>query len=229
MTGRPCGVVNLGIEEFVTREGPPVPRAVQAAAGRLECCAARDIRSLEARWILPGRLESAVAGWLERFPGEAEIREDRYLIDRHQHGISAKVRAGTAFEVKVHQGSPGVLKVAGGTLGRMEYWRKWSFPCDRVCLGDAGSADWLPVRKRRRISRFSLTGGETGCAVELAEVSVREQDWWSLGFEATGPDDLLRGEFEAVMAHVFARPAPDGVEFGLDNSRSYAEWLRDPV
>ena len=61
-------------------------------------------------------------------------------------------------------------------------------------------------------------------AVELTEVSMGGQAWWSLGFEATGPASLLRGGLEAAAELVFAQALP-GVEFGIDNSRSYAEWL----
>lgn len=225
MGGKICRAVSLDTTDPVACEGRPVSCAAQMAAGRLGSQVVGGIRSLEARWILPGRIESAVAGWLARFPGEAEMREDVYLVDPHLDGISAKVRAGTAFEVKAYQGSPGVLEVAGRALGRMEYWRKWAFPWDRRVLEEVGPAGWVPVRKRRRISRFSLVGGESGCAVELTQVRVREQDWWSLAFEATARDGLLRSEFEAVTARVFARPAPDLAELGLHNSLSYADWL----
>ena len=34
------------------------------------------LRTLEVRWLLPGRLDAAVAGWFGRFPAEAESRED---------------------------------------------------------------------------------------------------------------------------------------------------------
>jgi hypothetical protein len=39
------------------------------------------VRSLEVRWILPGQLEAAVAGWFGRFPARTESREDTYLLD----------------------------------------------------------------------------------------------------------------------------------------------------
>ena len=55
--------------------------------------------------------------------------------------------------------------------------------------------------------------------------STRGQDWWSLGFEATGPRDLLRSELEATAALVFAEALPGGMEAGPDESRSYAKWL----
>jgi len=61
--------------------------------------------------------------------------------------------------------------------------------------------------------------------VELTEVRARGQDWWTVGFEATGPTDLLRRELEATAALVFAQDLPGGVQLGPDSSRSYAEWL----
>ena len=93
-----------------------------------------------------------------------------------------------------------------------------------------------PVRKRRRITRFPLASGpilapapglagEPQCEVELTEVRTRGQDWWTLGFEATGPPSLLRSALQATAALVFAHALPGGVEPGLDESRSYAEWL----
>ena len=68
--------------------------------------------------------------------------------------------------------------------------------------------------------------GDLACAVELTEIRTGGEAWWSLGFEATGPADLLRRALQATAALVFARPLPGGVELGTDNSRSYAEWLR---
>jgi hypothetical protein len=82
-----------------------------------------------------------------------------------------------------------------------------------------GSGDppgWTPVRKRRRISRFSsasqqiVTGGpelraQPECTVELTEVRTRGQHWWTLGFEATGPASLLRSELQAAAPRV-SRP-----------------------
>ena len=113
-------------------------------------------------------------------------------------------------------------------------WR--GAPCGQPSQGSGEVIGWRPVHKRRRIGWFSLAsepvlarvpalGGEPGCAVELTEVHARGEDWWTLGFEATGPADLLRGELEATAALVFAQALPGGVAFGTDDSRSYAEWL----
>jgi hypothetical protein len=197
------------------------------------------VRSLEVRWIFPGPLETTVAEWFGRFPARTESREDTYLLDPQLPGLSVKVRGGEALEVKVYHGSPGVLDLPGRARGRLESWQKWSFPFSPLRPGSADPPGWRPVRKRRRISRFSLAsrqivarapglGQEPRCEVELTEVHTGGRDWWTLGFEATGPADLLRSELQATAALVFAHPLPGGVEPGPDESRSYAEWLLQP-
>jgi hypothetical protein len=195
------------------------------------------VGSLELRWIFPGRLETEVAGWFARFLAGTESREDIYLLDPRLRGLSVKIRGGAALEVKVYRGSPGILEVAGRARGRMEAWQKWSFPISPLRQGSGTPAGWRPVRKRRRVSRFLHPGGrivapatglghEPGCKVELTEVHMGGQDWWTLGFEATGPAELLRGELQATAALVFAQALPGGVEPGTDDSRSFAQWLR---
>ena len=190
----------------------------------------------ELTWIFPGQLTAAVARWFGRFPAGVESREDTYLLDPPLPGLSVKVRGGGALEVKVFRGSPGMLEVAGRARGRMESWHKWSFPFRPLSQHRAGLAGWRPVRKRRRISRFSSASGqmvalaaglgdEPRCEVELTEVRTGGQDWWTLGFEATGPADLLRSELQAAATLAFAQALPRGVQPGPDESSSYAQWL----
>jgi hypothetical protein len=61
--------------------------------------------------------------------------------------------------------------------------------------------------------------------VELTAVRARGQDGRTLGFEAAGPADLLRGELQAAAALVFAQALPGGAQPGPDKSRSCARWL----
>jgi hypothetical protein len=197
---------------------------------------AEGVRSLEVRWIFPGQLEAAVAGWFGRFPARTESREDTYLLDPRLRGLSVKVRGAAALEVKVYRGSPGILEVGGRARGRMQAWQKWSFPMSPLRPDSSDLPGWRPVRKRRRISQFSPVsrpvatqatglGHEPRCAVELTEVRTGGQDWWTLGFEATGPEDALRNALQATAALVFAQALPGRVEPGPDESRSYMEWL----
>ena len=192
--------------------------------------------SLEVRWILPGPLEPAVAGWFGRYPAEIAARQDAYLLNPELRGLSVKVRVGTALEVKVYHGSPGTLEVAGLARGRLESWQKWSFPVAMLSQDDRWLPGWTVIRKSRRITGFWLANGqivaavpgpatEPGCAVELTEIHVGSQAWWSLGFEATGPVDLIRSTLERAAALIFAQAPPGDVELGLSQCRSYAEWL----
>jgi len=212
-----------------------VPEQRAATAWALDSPGAEGIRSLELRWILPGQLPDATASWFDRFPAVVESRLDVYLPPLG--GLSVKVRGGGPFEVKVYRGSPGILDVPGRAHGRMEYWQKWSFPFDPPAQHGDEPEGWNKVHKTRRVSRFSLSGEssrtvspgrseEPGCAVELTKVRVGGEDWWTLGFEATGPAETLRPELEAAAALVFAQTPPAGLKFGIDDCRSYAEWLR---
>jgi hypothetical protein len=62
--------------------------------------------------------------------------------------------------------------------------------------------------------------------VELTDVHVGGEAWWTLGFEATGPRDVLRSELETAAALVFAMALPGGLELDIDDSRSYGQWLQ---
>jgi hypothetical protein len=194
------------------------------------------VGSLEVRWIFPGQIETAVAEWFGRFPAETQSREDIYLVDPQLRRLSVKVRGGVALEVKVYRGSPGILDLPGRACGRMQSWQKWSFPFSPLGQDSGDLPGWRPVRKRRRISRFSVASGpvpiqapgldhEPRCAVELTEVRTPGQDWWTLGFEAAGPGDRLRSALQATAALVFAQAMPGRAEPGPEESRSYAEWL----
>lgn len=197
-------------------------------------------RTLEVRWFFPGLLEPRVAAWMGRFPAEMESREDSYLLDPPLPGLSVKIRAGRALEVKTYRGSPGILDVPGRARGHLESWQKWSFPLGPRDRDSGDAPGWKRVCKTRWVSRFSLVNGrratdpaglagQPGCAVELTDVRAGGEAWWSLGFEAAGPTGLLRGQLEYTAALVFAQAMPDGIQPRTENSRSYAEWLGQQV
>jgi hypothetical protein len=204
--------------------GPPGPLVIQA------------LSTAEVRWVLPGQLDAAAAGWFARFPAGMESREDAYLVHPVLRGLAVKIRAGRVLEVKSYEGSLGILDTAGRARGRIECWRKWSFPFGPLGPDSTGPPSWTVVHKRRRMSRFRLAGGRlmaqaaeraTGpqCVVELTEVRSGGQAWWSLGFEATGPAGLLRRTLEGTAALIFAQPPPGDAELDLSHSQSYPEWL----
>lgn len=194
------------------------------------------VSSLEARWMFPGTLDTAVASWFSRFPAETQTYEDIYLLDLPLPGLSVKIRSGQAFQVKAYRGNRGMLEVTGRARGTLQSWQKWSFPLGPHS-GDASLPEGcISVFKTRHVSHFLLTGGravtgdlppagQPACSVDLAQARAHGQPWWTLGFEATGPADTLRTILQAAAARVFDQPLPGRAEPGPDNASSYPDWL----
>jgi hypothetical protein len=193
------------------------------------------VDSLEVRWIAAGPVVTAMRDWFAPFPAGTEARDDAYLLLPRLAGLSVKLRDRVSLEVKSYLGSPGVLDLPHRCRGRLEYWRKSSFRCDPLDQSEVLPAGWSMVGKRRLRTWFPMAAGEdpaafsaaaaqAGCAVELTQAQLRGEPWWSVGFEATGPAGLLRGALQHAADLMFAQPPP-GVDFSLDTSRSYADWL----
>ena len=175
--------------------------------------------------------------WFGALGADVEHREDVYLIDERIRGISVKIRGGSQLDLKVARGTRGVLEVDGRAAGEMESWQKWAFPLPSGLGRDIESPEWITVGKIRHIRRFShddgvpfertLDGADAPwCAVELTDVSVDDEPWWTLGFEATGPAEALQGTIDAAAALVFGERIPDTEVLTANDSMSYMEWLR---
>ena len=195
------------------------------------------VRSLEVRWIFPGQLEAAVAGWFGRFPAGTESREDTYLLDPRWRGLSVKVRGGGALEVKAYRGSPGILEVAGtrprapGVLAEVVLslqpappGRRAARPAGRRSArgGASAGSHWPAGRSWRAPQGRAASRGARWNSPRSAPVARTGGPWAS---RRPAPPDLLRSALEATAALVFAQALPGGVEPGPDDSRSYAEWL----
>lgn len=190
--------------------------------------------TLEVRWILPGRVDAATVGWFTRLATATESRVDSYLLNPRLQDLSVKIRAGSQFDVKAFRGSPGVIEVAGGSMGRMGAWQKWSFPLGPESQPAPNSRAWRRVRKRRMIAWFGASGGPltdtadqgaAQCAVELTDITVGDEPWWTLAFEASGPSSWRRRAVGNAATFAFAEPIPTDITLDLDNSVSYAQWL----
>jgi hypothetical protein len=193
--------------------------------------------SLEVRWIHSGRLPSLLVDRLGPFAERVEVREDWYLTDPVLRNLSLKVRGGVRFDVKVFRHSPGQLALPGGIRGRLEVWEKWSFP-----LADArdplqAGASWTPVEKARRRRSFGsaddglverpLAHAEApGCSLELTDVRIDGEAWWTLALEAVGEPENLHRDLQAVAMTFINDPL--SARFGLDTtaSMSYQQRLR---
>jgi hypothetical protein len=180
--------------------------------------------TLEVRWFGPGRPPDDIARRFDALGAPApEGRVDTYLPLPGTDDLGVKLRdGGTALELKLRQHDFGDTKVAGGVVGNLERWQKWSFPvedatCRAAALGLPTGAQ-VEVEKRRRLVTFLLAPDGSarpaderegdGCSVEITSLVVKDSEWWSLGFEAFGSQDRLADALTA-SAEAFFTGAPD--------------------
>jgi len=198
---------------------------------------ARQELTTEIRWIRQGRLGDDVRAWFARLAPGLETREDDYLITPAMPGLSVKIRGGSSFDVKQHQGAVGALDIPAGGAGRIDSWLKFSFPlsggADLPQVADASG--WRQVRKRRQICVFPAADARrqadsphrNGCSVELTEVQALGDAWWTLGFEARGRGAL--GGIKRAAAIVFGEAPPMIPAFEAEEAMSYSAWINELV
>ena len=82
---------------------------------------------------------------------------------------------------------------------------------------------WRAVDKQRRTVTVPFRG-DAGCRVEIAALRTDGPDWWTVGFEAFGPDaDRTPALTAAVERFLAAVDLPDGLK--ADLSCGYPGWL----
>lgn len=207
----------------------------------------------EVRWFLRGKVQSEIWQWFQQGAAEAEaIREDWYFSLPKQPDLSIKLRQGK-IEIKQRTAKEGIQKLAKGIKGQVEQWEKWSFPLDEAKpLDIAASGAWILVKKERLSQRYVLGAGkkvvkviepshnsqnqnsqsqnsqneqpDQGCTIELAELWVNNQPWYSFGFEAFGQQDTLAETLEQVARQVLADPTFPSMK--AKHSFGYPQWLR---
>lgn len=192
--------------------------------------------TLEVRWIHRGDLPEAMLTWLGPFRDQVEEREDRYLIEPSTSELGVKIKGGVQLDLKALRGSPGELVLPGGVRGRLELWEKWSFPLRADAIPAPGTSTWLALEKVRHRRSFRVVGAGIeerpiseaelpGCTLELTEVTVDDERWWTLGLEAWGDPEELARTLRTTAEALLVGAVPHGVPLGIAESTSYARWL----
>lgn len=196
----------------------------------------------EVRWFLPGPLPEAVVRWFEAAAGARgwEARTDHYVrtaaadLGVKTRGGNPSAGSGQAVEAKRRTARLGEERFTDEAVGRLERWRKWSFPTDTPALsGD----DWVAVHKRRLNCPFAVDAGGVrpvesegdagqGCSLEVSEVQVEGATWWSVCFEAWGGDEVaLPDLLRRTAAHAFGVGDPPALP--AERARGYPAWLAE--
>jgi hypothetical protein len=143
-------------------------------------------RTAEVRWFASGRSPSGLKRRMDDLGAKGpERRRDDYLILPETEALGVKLRdGGVAFELKLRDQDLGEAELPGGVIGRVELWRKWSFPpIDEEATSNGlglPARAWLVVDKARTLIDYPY------CQVELAELRAAGEEWWTLSFEASG-------------------------------------------
>jgi hypothetical protein len=159
---------------------------------------------------------------------------DRYLVDPRTPELGVKIRGALQLDLKIYRGSPGRLRVPVGG-GPLEMWEKWTFPLGESSL-EEDARGWVTLRKARRRRTFALTGtslaerpvgeaGVPGCTLELSDVEVGADTWWTLAFEASGPPETLAHDLRTCAGMLLDSQLPEGITLPPRTSMSYTRWL----
>ena len=198
----------------------------------------------EVRWFGRGDAPAAVRMWFDAgpwLPRAEPSRRDHYL-KTGSDGIGIKLRGGK-LECKRRLESRGPVELAAEIVGRLELWRKWSMTLDAAASQVADvmrpARFWLTTEKRRRLRKFAIDvsgavlevqppeaqseGPAAGCDLELTELAVGRERWWTLGFEAFGEGSDLAETLLKTAQAAFA--GSEGIALAPEASFGYAAWL----
>jgi len=181
--------------------------------------------SLEIRWFCAGKLPQAISSWFQQdeLGGQLqplEEREDVYLYSPGCEYLGIKLRQGR-LEVKWRQAELGIVRLGEQVEGKLEKWGKWlcedptaeSFKLEAV----VGQKSWVSVMKVRSQRLYD------SCSVELTQLSIKGNDWWSLGFETVGAEANQMEKLQTIASLVFK--TYEGAELLAQDSYAYPKWL----
>ncbi|PPS46027.1 hypothetical protein [Chroococcidiopsis sp. TS-821] len=198
------------------------------------------LTTAELRWFYPGKLPQHVSQWFEQeqlgYLPPAEKREDIYLYVPESDFVGIKLRQGR-LEIKWRKAQLGDLQF-GKITGNAEKWAKWlcedasheSFQPQAV----VGKKAWVKIKKVRTQHKYQLSPereviaigidevSDRTCNVELTELEVDRDLWWSLAFEASTTDESLLETLKYVAEWIF-KSYPG--ELHRKNSYAYPTWL----
>ncbi len=190
----------------------------------------------EIRWFSDTVVPAGLVDWFTSGGrmGAEHFRLDVYNVEAAP-GAGVKRRSQTDLEIKVRRSIGPLIEPIPGWRGRVERWRKW-----RPSAGDdfvVGDRRWVEVAKTIHTRAYGYDGvhahpallpdrTRSGCAVELAALSVGAVEAWTFAFEAFGPAHLQHDALvAAAKAVVLKTPVPPDVAAVPHHNLSYPAWL----
>ena len=81
----------------------------------------------------------------------------------------------------------------------------------------------IPDGERQVVAIAGAEITPQGCNIELAEVVLHNEIWWSLAFEIVGINEDSRKALETISKQLFLKGDPPS--FAASDSLSYPDWL----
>lgn len=197
--------------------------------------------SLELRWFRKGVLPKAVVQWFESdllggYLSPPEDHQELYLIIPNCHYLALKVRQ-KGLEVRWRERQLEVMCLGKQCEGIPEKWIKWfcTESLNSLLPTLPGTGQWLEVKKRRsqRVYQMLPNGHLVsvpleipvlqGCNLELTQLQIQGQSWWSLGWEVFGQEAVLPENLQVFGDWIYQKYPERGLKF--EDSYSHAHWL----
>ena len=183
------------------------------------------LSSLEIRWFYAGKLPAAISDWFEQdeLGGKLqppEEREDVYLYSPECEYLGIKLRQ-RRLEIKWRNAELDIVRLEEGVEGKLEKWGKWmcedpsqeSFKPEAVL----GKSSWVSVKKVRLQRLYE------GCAMEITQLNVKGNDWWSVAFETLGAEASKLEQLKTIATQAFE--TYNGSQLQAQDSYAYPRWL----
>jgi len=191
----------------------------------------------ELRWFYLGTIPPEIEEWFPR-NCSLETREDWYLYTPRCDYLGIKLRQ-ERLEVKWRKAELGVLCFGDLIAGKAEKWGKW------LCSDSRGESfqpakisshsTWVNIQKVRRLQNYQILPDasiqpvadndsiDNGCSVEITQLLIQKQSWWSLAFEAVGDYTHLLENLRLTASCLFKDYR--GTKLIAANSYGYPHWL----
>jgi hypothetical protein len=197
-----------------------------------------NFKTIEVRWFYPEVIPVDLLTWWDTL-GEllvADNRTDVYL-QSSSPDVGVKLRQGN-LEVKYRQARLGAMEINGFGSSHVERWLKWICIDDSSSLNPAQFTDrsgWITVAKSRlqrlyqvefgdKIQLRSISKPQAGAAaIEVTQLQVEQQIWWTIACEYLGDNlDLDRQFLPLVNTLLLACPISHS---DRSISGGYPQWL----
>ncbi|MBD2345345.1 hypothetical protein [Anabaena subtropica] len=201
------------------------------------------LTSNELRWFYPGRIPEDIKVWFQQHclinqEQSPEKRDDVYLYVPESDFLGIKLRQGN-LEVKWRTAELGVLSFGELVAGKAEKWAKWT------CSDSTGEifqpatvldkSSWVTMQKVRYLQPYQVLPDfsvqpvvsdeniDNGCSLEITELLIQNNTWWSLALEANGEDFRLMTNLQVTAESIFTTYR--GAKLLAINSYAYPHWL----